>query len=83
MYFEPDTAKIATDLVEDLLGHASGRDVDGKPVLTFLDLSNVLSRRLADCRANNPEYFRSFLLLFFGFAKYVLHLRIVRYAILF
>jgi hypothetical protein len=69
IYFESDTAKIATDLVEDLLGHASGKDVDGKPVLTFSDLSEVLRQRLADCKINNPEYSLTFALRLFGLGK--------------
>jgi len=66
VYFESDTAKIATALVEDLLGHASGKDVDGKPVLTFSDLSEVLSQRLAECKLNNPEFSMTFWLRLFG-----------------
>jgi hypothetical protein len=72
IYFEPDTAKIATPLIEKLLDGASGKDADGNPVLTYSDLSKALSQRQADSKANNPEFSRNFQLRMFGFGKWVL-----------
>jgi len=69
IYFEPDTSKIATPLIEKLLDSASGKDSDGNPVLTYSDLSSAFSQRQADSKANNPEFSGSFLLRMFGFGN--------------
>jgi hypothetical protein len=71
IYFEPDTAKIAPHLIEQLLDSASGKDADGKPVLTYADMAKAFSQRQADSKANNPEFSGSFLLRMFGFGKWV------------
>jgi hypothetical protein len=69
IYFEPDTAKIATPLIEKLLDSATGKDAVGNPVLTYKDLSKALSQRQADAKATNPEFSRNFQLRMFGFGK--------------
>jgi hypothetical protein len=54
-----------------LLADASGKDADGKPLLTIPDLSRALSKRRADARRTNKEYSESFFHNTFGSAKYV------------
>jgi len=69
IHFEPDTSKIAADLIEELLGSASGRDADGKPFLTYSDLSKAFSQRQADSKANNPAFSTSLLLRMFAYGN--------------
>ncbi|KIM76046.1 hypothetical protein PILCRDRAFT_13081 [Piloderma croceum F 1598] len=69
IYFEPNTAKIAIPLIEQLLESASDKDADNKHVLTYLDLSNALNQRQADSKASNPGFSRSLLLSMFGFGN--------------
>jgi len=69
IYFEPDTAKIATPLIENLLDSASGKDADGQPILTYPDLSKALSQRQADSKASNPEFSTNTTLRMFGFGN--------------
>jgi hypothetical protein len=69
VHFEPDQSKIAVELVDELLSSASGKDTDGKPILTPLDLAQALSQRLADSKATNPEFTTSFLHRMFGAGK--------------
>jgi len=56
----PDQSKIAVPLIEGLLAYASGKDAEGKPLLTPKDLSQALSQRRADAKATNPEFTSSF-----------------------
>jgi hypothetical protein len=69
IHFEPDSSKIATPLIEEFLGSASGKDENGLPVITFLDLSKTLSQRQADAKANNPNFSTSLLLRMFGYGN--------------
>ena len=69
IYFEPDTGKIATPLIEELLASATGKDANGNAVLTYKDLSKALSQRQADSKANNPEFSTAFHLRMFAFGK--------------
>jgi len=69
IYFEPDTGKIATPLIEDLLSRATGKDAKGNPVLTYKDLSQAWSQRQADSKANNPEFSTALQLRMFGFGN--------------
>lgn len=69
IYFEPDTAKIATPLIESLLNSASGKDADGNAILTYADLGKAFSQRQADSKASNPEFSMNLLLRMFGFGK--------------
>jgi hypothetical protein len=62
------------ELVEELLGSASGKDADGKPLLTASDLARALSQRLADAKATNPEFTTSLLHRLFGSGKWGLFL---------
>lgn len=55
-YFEPDPSKIAGHLIEDLLSKATGKNKDGKVVLTNADLARALSQRMADSKEINPEF---------------------------
>ncbi|KAG5351655.1 putative sterigmatocystin biosynthesis peroxidase stcC [Termitomyces sp. T112] len=56
LYFEPNQATIHVPFVEELLEFATGNDVDGNKVLTIADLSRILSKRRAECRAENPKF---------------------------
>jgi len=69
IYFEPDTGKIATPLIEELLASATGKDANGNAVLTYKDLSKALSQRQADSKANNPEFSTAFHLRMFAFGN--------------
>ncbi|KIM71445.1 hypothetical protein PILCRDRAFT_819327 [Piloderma croceum F 1598] len=69
IYFEPDSAKIAPHLIEKLLDSASGKDADGKPVLTYSDLAKAFSQRQADSKANNPDFSMTNLLRMFAFGN--------------
>ena len=69
IYFEPDSSKIAPHLIERLLDSASGKDADGKPVITYSDLAKAFSQRQADSKANNPEFSMTRLLRMFAFGK--------------
>jgi hypothetical protein len=56
-YSCPDQSIIAVPLIEQLIASASGKDAEGKPLLTPKDLSQALSQRLADSQmsTNQPE----------------------------
>jgi hypothetical protein len=69
IHFEPDTSKIATPLIEELLGSASGKDEEGMTVLTYSDLSKALSQRQADAKANNPDFSTSLTLRNFAYGN--------------
>lgn len=56
VYFSPDQSKIAVPLIEDLLTNVSGKDANGKPLMTPEDLSASLSQRYADAKDTNPEF---------------------------
>jgi len=62
----PDQSKIAVPLIEKLLAYASGKDAEGKPLLTQKDLSQALSQRRADAKDTNPEFTTSFVHRMFG-----------------
>jgi len=49
-----------------LLAYASGKDAEGKPILTTKDLSKALSQRRADAKATNPQFTTSFVHRAFG-----------------
>ncbi|KIM77856.1 hypothetical protein PILCRDRAFT_825071 [Piloderma croceum F 1598] len=53
----PDQSIIAVPLVEQLVACASGKDADGKPLLTAKDLSQALTQRRVDAKATNPNHF--------------------------
>jgi len=69
IHFEPDTAKIATPLIEELLASASGKDANGKAVLTYSDLSKALSQRQADAKASNPDFSTNLNVRLFGYGN--------------
>lgn len=76
-YSCPDQSKIAVPLIEQLVAYASGKDADGKPLLTPKDLSQALSQRAADSKATNPQFSTSFMHRLFGGAKSVLLLTVI------
>lgn len=67
---EPNQGKPDIELVEQLLGSATGGSEDSR-VLTRKDLSAILSRRRAECRLSNSNYSETFFHKGFGSAKYV------------
>jgi hypothetical protein len=61
-----DQGKPDLELVEELLGSASG---EGGKKLTKADLSRMLAKRRMECRKNNEEYSESLFHNGFGSAK--------------
>ncbi|KAF5384451.1 hypothetical protein D9615_003404 [Tricholomella constricta] len=55
-HFEPNQATIHVPYVKELLESATGKDSDGKALLTIPDLSLISSKRRAEARAENPEF---------------------------
>jgi len=66
VYYSVDQSKIAVPLIEKLLEYASGKDAEGKPLLTPKDLSQALGQRRADAKATNPEFTTSLSHRIFG-----------------
>jgi hypothetical protein len=56
VYFEPDQGKPHVQFIKELLAEATGKDENGKAILTIEDLSRYSSKRRADARAKNPEF---------------------------
>ena len=59
--------------VEELLSCATGKDNEGRTLLTIKDMSGILGKRRAECKATNKEYSLSFFHKVFGSAKYVVY----------
>jgi len=56
-YFEPDQSVIHMPYVNECLAFATGKDKDGKPLMTKADLSRISSKRRAEARvAGNPDF---------------------------
>jgi len=66
-----DQSIIAVPLIEQLIAYASGKDAEGKPLLTPKDISQALSQRRADSHDTNPEFSTSLVHRMFGSAKFV------------
>ncbi|KAL0571256.1 hypothetical protein V5O48_010704 [Marasmius crinis-equi] len=56
IHFNPDQSKPHLPFVEELLSYASGKDSEGRTLLTPDDLSRYSAKRRADSKANNPEF---------------------------
>ncbi|KZP13752.1 Cloroperoxidase [Athelia psychrophila] len=54
--FCPVQGTIPVALIEKLLAHSTGKDAEGRTIMTKADLSAALSQRTADSKATNPEY---------------------------
>ncbi|KAJ7119721.1 Chloroperoxidase [Mycena epipterygia] len=54
--FEPDQGKPYLPFITELLAEATGKDKDGKLILTAADLSRYSGKRRAEGRASNPEF---------------------------
>ncbi|KAF6745974.1 Chloroperoxidase [Ephemerocybe angulata] len=54
--FLPDQSKPYVPFIKELLAEATGKDANGKALLTIEDLSRYSSKRRADARASNPEF---------------------------
>ena len=65
----PDQGKPDLQLVDELLGAATGKDRNGEVLLTKDDLSKALAKRRSEARAENPEYSESLFHNIFGSAK--------------
>ena len=55
--------------VEELLSFATGKDKEGRTLLTLSDMSKILGKRRSECRANNKEFSLSFFHKMFGSGK--------------
>jgi len=64
-----DQSIIAVPLIEQLIAYASGKDAEGKPLLTPKDISQALSQRRADSHDTNPEFSTSLVHRMFGSAN--------------
>lgn len=53
---EPDQSKIPVEMIKALLAEATGKDADGKPLLTIEDLSRFSARRRVEARETNPDF---------------------------
>ncbi|CAA7266277.1 unnamed protein product [Cyclocybe aegerita] len=62
----PDQSKPHVPFIEELLSLASGKDNDGKALLTPKDLSDFSSKRRVEARASNPNFSLSFFHKVFG-----------------
>lgn len=65
----PDQGKPDLQLVDELLGAATGKGENGEVLLTKEDLSKVLAKRRTAARAENPDYSESLFHNIFGSAK--------------
>ncbi|KAJ7099862.1 Chloroperoxidase [Mycena crocata] len=54
--YDPDQGRPHLPFINELLASASGKDTDGKAILTPADLSRYSGRRRAEARATNPEF---------------------------
>ncbi|KAK1216607.1 hypothetical protein PQX77_020727 [Marasmius sp. AFHP31] len=54
--FNPDQSKPHPPFVKELLSYASGKDAEGRTLLTEDDLARYSAKRRADSIANNPDY---------------------------
>lgn len=55
--------------VEELLSFATGKDAEGKPLLTIKDMSRILGKRRAEAKATNKDYSLSLFHKVFGSAN--------------
>ncbi|KAH7106824.1 heme-thiolate peroxidase [Auriculariales sp. MPI-PUGE-AT-0066] len=53
---QPDQSKPAIDLIDRLLASATGKDEDGKPMLTVADVSRFAEERREHSRKTNGQY---------------------------
>ncbi|KAK7049805.1 hypothetical protein VNI00_005235 [Paramarasmius palmivorus] len=75
-HFNPDQSKPHVPFVEELLASATGKDADGKPLLTIDDISRYTAKRRADSQANNPEFTLATVHKFFGSSNNATMIRI-------
>ena len=53
---QPDQSKPALDLIDDLLASATGKDENGRPMLTVADVSRFAMVRRIHSRKTNGQY---------------------------
>ncbi|KAN0094635.1 hypothetical protein V8E55_002922, partial [Tylopilus felleus] len=56
--------------IQELLSFATGKDADGKALLTIHDTSRILGKRRAEAKATNKDYTLSLYHKIFGSTKY-------------
>lgn len=57
--------------IDEVFSYATGKDTAGNPLFTLYDLSRVLWKRRAECKATNKQYTLSFNHKLISSAKYV------------
>lgn len=67
--FQQKQGEIHIPFVEELLSFATGKDKEGRALLTISDMSKILGKRRSECRENNKEYSLSFFHKVFGSAN--------------
>ena len=67
--FQQKQGEMHGPYIEELLSYATGKDGEGRTLLTIKDMSEALGKRRAECKANNKEYSLSFLHKMFGSGK--------------
>ncbi|KAG7095701.1 hypothetical protein E1B28_006415 [Marasmius oreades] len=55
-HFNADQSKPHIPFVEELLSYATGKDSEGRALLTADDIARYSAKRRADSQANNPEF---------------------------
>jgi len=70
--FEPNQSVKHIPFIEEVLASATGKDKEGRDILTPKDLSRMLGKRRAVARAVNSEFSLSSFHKIFGSAKYVI-----------
>ncbi|KAJ7136292.1 hypothetical protein C8R46DRAFT_1168417 [Mycena filopes] len=54
--YDPNQDKPYLPFIHELLASATGKDKDGKPILTEADLSRYSGKRRTEAKATNPDY---------------------------
>ncbi|KAG6337016.1 hypothetical protein ID866_2076 [Astraeus odoratus] len=67
--FQPKQGEVHVPHVEELLSFATGKDKEGRTLLTIKDMSRILGKRRAQSKATNSEYSLSFFHKVFGSAN--------------
>ncbi|KAH7883017.1 Chloroperoxidase [Phlebopus sp. FC_14] len=66
---KPDQSERHSPFVDELLSFATGKDADGKQLLTIKDMSRISGKRRAHARANNQDFSLSLFHKMFGSAN--------------
>lgn len=63
---EPDQSKIHQPFIQELFTFASGKDSEGRPLLTIKDMSRISGKRRVEARKTNADFTLSVLHKMFG-----------------